>query len=407
MVTMTTLVHNGKTNESIRKLDENSQQVALEKTRFFHPIKIGNIQLNHRVVLTPLETHKPSLPKDVPNTEWALEYYNQRSQRAGTLVITEAAFPDCVHQNFDLLLGVWNSRQLRAWQEIFQQIHINNSVAFVQLWYMGINSSHPLIHSKNLSYDSRTDTFYVNPGSHGSNSQFGISQAGIKLYVRDFVNACRRLIKVGADGVVIPGTDRFFSLLTLPQSNMREDEYGGSIENRARFILEVVDAVCDAIGHDKVGIQLPPFVRNAYMKPEPLADVQNVYIVAELEKRAQAGKRLAFIQIIEPRAESVRMKNAKPSKEPEVCYNYVYRIWDGPVVRSGDKALHFKKLKDFFQDDRTLLAYDHYFISNPDLVERVEKGWALTRFDLNTFKKELNRGYFNYPTYQKCLELGY
>ncbi|GME76718.1 unnamed protein product [Ambrosiozyma monospora] len=184
-------------------------------------------------------------------------------------------------------------------------------------------------------------------------------------------------------------------------SNHRNDQYGGSIENRTRLALEVVDAVVDAVGADKVGIRISPYVKfqggsGADSKlMHPIA--QYAYLYSELERRGREGKRLAYVHSVESRISD----GADVKDGPEYSSEWVRQIWKGVLIRAGS-YLHLPNyetlINDVNLDDRTIIAVSRYYTSNPDLAYRLKEGSELTPYDRNTF---YGGGNFGYNTWGK------
>ena len=242
------------------------------------------------------------------------------------------------------------------------------------------------------------------------NKQHGITKDEIKQYIKEYVQAAKNSIAAGADGVEIHSANGYLLNQFLdPISNKRTDEYGGSIENRARFTLEVVDAVVDAIGADKVGIRLSPYGTFGSVSggSEPTLLAQYAYVIGELERRAPEGKRLAFVHLVEPRVTNPRLDEGEGVYK-DGTNDVVYSIWKGPIIRAGNYALHPEAAaRDVSVDERTLIAYGRFFIANPDLVDRLEKGLPLNEYNRELFYAMTDKGYTDYPTYEQVLALSW
>lgn len=387
---------------------------ALGDTNLFKPIKIGNNELLHRAVIPPLTRMRAQHPGNIPNRDWAVEYYAQRAQRPGTLIITEGTFPSPQSGGYDNAPGIWSEEQIKEWTKIFKAIHEKKSFAWVQLWVLGWAAFPDILARDGLRYDSASDNVHMNAeqeekAKKANNPQHSITKDEIKQYVKEYVQAAKNSIAAGADGVEIHSANGYLLNQFLdPHSNNRTDEYGGYIENRARFTLEVVDAVVDAIGPEKVGLRLSPYgVFNSMSGGAETGIVaQYAYVLGELERRAKAGKRLAFVHLVEPRVTNPFLT------EGEGEYNggsneFAYSIWKGPIIRAGNFALHPEVVREEVKDPRTLIGYGRFFISNPDLVDRLEKGLPLNKYDRDTFYKMSAEGYIDYPTYEEALKLGW
>lgn len=389
------------------------EPVALKNTELFKPIKIGKITLPHRVVMAPLTRMRALHPGNIPNGDLASTYYSQRSQAQGTLIITEAAFISAQAGGYDNAPGIWSDEQNEQWKRIFQGIHANKSYVFVQLWNLGRQAFPECMARDGLRYDSASDDVYMNEETKQAAIKAGIKQHGItkdeiKQYIKEYVESSKKIIASGADGVEIHSANGYLLQQFInASSNKRTDEYGGSIENRARFTLEVVDALVDVIGAERVAIRLSPFFRSAGMLgvDEPEVFEMYSYILDELEKRAQNGKRLAYVHFIEPRVTKGWNEN-DDGADYKHSNDFVYDHWKGPVIRAGNFAAH-PDLTTAALNDRTLIAYGRYFISTPDLVHRLAEGLPLNKYDRSTFYSPDAKGYIDYPTYEEAIKLGW
>lgn len=397
---------------SAYKFTNRVSPVALGNTKLFKPIKVGAIELPHRVVMAPLTRMRAT--EYQPNGELAPEYYGQRAQRAGTLIITEASFPTPQFGGYPTAPGLWAKEHWDVWREIFKRIHERNSFIYVQLWNLGRQAPPATLKKGGLRYDSASDGIYMDEKSKEealkSNSpQHGLTKEEIKQYIKDFTRAAKQSIENGADGVEIHSANGYLLNQFLdPGSNRRTDEYGGSIENRSRFTLEVVDSVVDAIGPERTGIRFSPYGKFGTMSggDNPIIVAQYAYVFSELERRAQEGKRLSYIHLVEPRVTSPALVEGE-GEYAGGTNDFIYSIWKGVVIRAGNLALHPSVAQEMVKNPDTLLCYGRFFISNPDLVDRLEKGLPLTEYDRDTFYSHDAKGYTDYPNYKECLEEGY
>lgn len=388
--------------------------IALKDTNLFKPIKIGNTELKHRCVLPPLTRMRAHHPGNIPNKDWAVEYYNQRSSREGTMIITEGAFISAQAGGYDNAPGIWSQEQVEEWKKIFAKIHENKSFVWVQLWALGRQSYADTLARDGLRYDSASDGIYMDDEQKeraikSNNPQHGITKDEMKQYIKEYVEGAKNSIAAGADGVEIHSANGYLLNQFLdPKSNQRTDEYGGSIENRSRFVLEVVDAVVAAIGHERVGIRFSPYGTFGTMSggADPTLIAQYAHVIGEIEKRAKEGKRLAFIHLVEPRVTNPFLTEGQ-GEYNDGTNDFVYSIWKGPVIRAGNLAYHPETVKELVKDDRTLIGYGRLWIANPDIVNRIENGLPLNKYDRDTFYAMTDKGYLDYPTYEEAVKLGY
>ncbi|GAV55268.1 hypothetical protein ZYGR_0AS05920 [Zygosaccharomyces rouxii] len=397
---------------SVYQFSKRVQPVPLGDTELFEPMEVGDMKLAHRVVMAPLTRMRAK--KNVPNGELAPVYYSQRAQRPGTLIITEGSFPTAQFGGYSTAPGLWTEEHWGVWRDIFKHIHEKKCFIYVQLWNVGRQGPPAALKEGGLRYDSASDGIYMDKASEkeaieSNNPQHGLTKEEIKQYVKDYVRAAKESIENGADGVEIHSANGYLLNQFLdPGSNKRNDEYGGSIENRARFPLEVVDAVVDAIGAEKTAIRFSPYGRFGSMSggsaPEIVA--QYAYIFGELERRAKEGRRLSYIHLVEPRVTNPGLVEGQGEYD-EGSNDFVYSVWKGVVVRAGNLALHPEVVKELVKCPRTLICYGRFFISNPDLVDRLEKGLRLTEYDRDTFYAPGAKGYVDYPNYDECVREGF
>ncbi|CCD24006.1 NADPH dehydrogenase NDAI_0C03460 [Naumovozyma dairenensis CBS 421] len=392
---------------------KNFPPVALGDTNLFKPIKVGNTELQHRVVMPPLTRMRAHHPGNIPN-DWAVEYYSQRTQRPGTMIITEGAFPSPQSGSYDNAPGIWSEEQMKQWKKIFDKIHENKSFVWVQLWVLGRQGLADVLARDGLRFDGPSDGVYMDEETEArakksNNPLHGITKDEIKQYIKEYVQAAKNSIASGADGVEIHSANGYLLNQFLdPISNKRTDEYGGSIENRARFTLEVVDAVVAAIGEDKVGVRFSPYGTFGKMSSgyDPTLLAQYAYVIGELEKRAKAGKRIAYIHLVEPLVTNLFMTEGE-GEYKDGTNDFVYSIWKGPIIRAGNLALNPQLVREMVKDERTLIGYGRFFIANPDIVDRVEKGQQFNQYDKDTFYAMSEKGYNDYPTYPEAIKLGW
>ena len=179
---------------------------ALADTDLFKPIKVGNTELQNRIVMAPLTRMRA--PNHVPNTELVSEYYDQRSKRAGTMIITEGIFTSPQAGGYPDAPGIYTKEQIAEWKKIFAKIHENKSFVWAQMWVLGRQSLADTLAKEGLRYDSATDDLYLDDerkerAIKSNNPQHGITKDEIKQYIKDYVEASKNAIAAGADGVEI------------------------------------------------------------------------------------------------------------------------------------------------------------------------------------------------------------
>lgn len=334
----------------------------------FEPIQVGDLHLQHHVVLPPLQRLRPV--KDGAPNGHEVEYYRQRAQEPGTLLIAGALAADELipDKNGNVFIpGISTKPQIKGWQRVTGAIHKQKSFAFLQLWTIG----HTL--------EEGGAKVFEQPNPSVVNS---LSTKQVKRYVDDYVKAAENAIAAGFDGVEIHGAYGYLLNQFLHDSNHRQDEYGGSIENRCRIYLEVLDAVSTKIGAHRTSLRISPSDAEFEFSFLPVF----AHLLAELERRKQAGSEFAYVHVVEDR-----------KQQTSVSW-FLRRIWSGVLIRAGGYDLATAS-ETVHNDEKTLIAFGRWFISNPDLVVRLRDGLPLEKYDRSTFYSGETNGYTDYKNY--------
>jgi len=228
----------------------------MSSSSLFKPIKVGAQTLNHRVVLAPLTRFKATAKAHVPINPLVERYYAQRSSHPGSLLVTEGTFIDAKAGGFNNVPGIWNQDQIAAWKKITDAIHANKSFVFMQLWALGRSARPSVLESEGFPFVSASP-IALDPKS-GTPRELTITE--IEEYVQLYAQAATNAIEAGFDGVEVHGANGYLVDQFLQDvSNHRTDIYGGSIENRSRFGLEVVQAISNAVGEERTAIRMSPW----------------------------------------------------------------------------------------------------------------------------------------------------
>ncbi|QPG76893.1 hypothetical protein FOA43_004287 [Brettanomyces nanus] len=382
---------------------------ALANTNLFKPIKVGSVNLNNRLVHPP--TTRIRNTDDLVATDSMLKYYEQRAEcNDGGLLIAEATFPAPEFGIYDYAPMIKTDRQVEAWRKIVKAVHDKGAAMSLQLWNLGNTADAaqlkkhglPLIAPSAWYFDEQSKKAAFEAG----NPIKPLTIDGIHAMVKEYAAAAKRAVNIAKfDFVEIHAAHMYLLDEFLNEcSNKRTDEYGGSIENRARFTLEVVDALIDAVGADHVAIRLSPYARfqggqSVDAKINPI--VVYGYVLSELERRAKEGNRLAYVSFVEPRV-------AGGENSPEAAKlntAWVNEIWKGIIIRSGAllRDEDYTLLKKYVDgDDRTLIGASRYYTSNPDLLDRLRNGYPLTHYDRPSFYIPMsNAGYLTWAKYSE------
>lgn len=369
---------------------------ASSELNLFKPIKVGDFELKQRIALAPLSRFRAieHLPRDLH-----VEYYTQRATAPGTLLITEATFISEKAAGYPNAPGVFSKEQIEAWKKVYAGVHKNGSKIVHQLWALGRSAIKADLDMRGLDFVSASNV--PDNSKHSTNPPNTIprplTKDEIKEYVADYVQAAKNALGAGADGVEIHSANGYLLDQFLHENtNNRTDEYGGSIENRCRFTLEVVDAVVAAVGPSKVGIRLSPWSAFGGLDTGVSVVPQFSCLIAELEKRGLAGQRLMYVHVIEPRA---AVKAAEADDTNPGSNHFVRDIWSGTLIRAGGYKYNHA-VEDTNADNNTVITVGRLFLANPDLVRRWREHLPLNQYNRDTFYTQDAKGYTDYPFYK-------
>jgi N-ethylmaleimide reductase len=363
----------------------------------FSPLKVGPYQLKHRVALAPLtrlRAEKPSLAPRPLNAE----YYAQRATSGG-LLIAEASAVMASGFGHPGVPCIYNEPQVEGWKKVVDAVHAKGAFIFLQLWHVG-RVSHssfqpggalPIAPSAvAIADDLKTSTADGKIASYETPRALDTDE--IPGIVAAYKQAARNALAAGFDGVEIHGANGYLVEQFLQsRSNLRADRYGGSIENRARFLLEVTQAAIDVWGASRVGVRLSPYgIANGSGEAEPMPLYK--YAIEQLNPLG-----LAYLHFIEPRSSGAGRAEVNWQGVPSAMV--LYRpIWKGVLIAAGgftDEAAEAA----IAEGHADAIAFGRIFISNPDLPLRLQHGYPLTPYDRKTFYGGDVAGYTDYPFY--------
>jgi N-ethylmaleimide reductase len=362
-------------------------------SKLFTPLQIGACHLAHRVVMAPLTRMRASRPGNAP-TPMNAQYYGQRATRGG-LIIAEASPVSATGHAGPATPGIYTDAQIAGWKLVTDAVHAKGGIIFLQLWHGG-RISHsslqpdgaaPVAPSAIAAAGSGlTATATIEPFQ----TPRALETSEIPGIVEAYAQAARNAIAAGFDGVEIHGANGYLLEQFLQsRCNHRTDAYGGSIENRARLMLEVARAAAAAIGASRVGIRLSPYGRandSGEADPMPLYS----HVVTELNKLG-----LAYLHLIEPRASGAGQREVDHQDVPSAAE--LFRpLWNGPLIAAGNFTA--ESAEAFVAAGHAdAVAFGRYFISNPDLPERIRRRAAFTPYNRKTFYGGSAEGYTDYP----------
>jgi NADPH2 dehydrogenase len=374
--------------------------MTTSESRLWQPLKLGNITLSHRLAMAPLTRYRNDdnhAPLDL-----MIQYYADRASTPGTLIISEATGVSPAAEADPNLPGISTDEEVAGWKRIYEAVHAKGSFMFQQIWDLGRAGNPGYVKERGFKYASSTNQQMegrpVPPEA--------LTEDEIWQKIADFRNAAKNVVAAGGDGVEIHGAHGYLvDQFTRDSVNNRTDKWGGSVENRARFLLEIIKAVVEEIGAERTALRLSPF---ATFQGSYSSDTweQTGYVIRELKK---AGYKLAYLSLVEPRGNPANLgivplqpsDDVKPFEQKEQTLDFILEEWDNqsPVIVAGgytpDNAAaaldgHYKKWD-------IGIAFGRYFISNPDLVFRVKNGVPFTPYNRETFYlKKSNTGYNDY-----------
>jgi len=354
--------------------------------KLFQPIKVGRMNLQHRVVMAPLTRFRAD--SNHVHTDLAVEYYRQRASTPGTLLITEATFITPRAGGYTHVPGIYSKEQIAAWKRITEAVHAKGSYIFMQLWALGRAADGSVLRQEG-NYDVvSASNIPIDQGNHATPRPLTLEE--IQSYVQDYRQAGSNAIEAGFDGVEIHNANGYLLDQFLQDvSNDRTDQYGGSIENRARFPLQVANALAETIGADRVAVRLSPWSKFQTMgmkDPEP----QFTYFISQLPRD------LAYVHAVESR---ILGNNEDPTSEYH-SLDALQDAWgqDKVFMRAGGfKPKTAVSVSEQPRNVNGLIAIGRYFISNPDLPRRIKLGVELEPYNRDLFyNKTEARGYVDY-----------
>lgn len=353
----------------------------------FDPIHIGSLPLSHRIVMAPLTRHRANDAH--VHTSLATEYYSQRASVPGTFIITEATPVSPRANGLANVPGIYNKDQIDAWKNITDVVHEKGSYIYCQLWAIG-RAAEPAIVRKEAGEKWFASSSAV-PMKAGSEVPRALEDEEIWGFVGDFAQAAKNAIEAGFDGVEIHGANGYLiDQFTQDNVNKRTDAWGGSVEKRSKFALEVTKAIVEAVGSERVGIRLSPFSTFQGMKmADPYAQFR--HLIEGLREL-----KLSYLHLVESRV------TGHADVEPTEKVDPLLKIWGktSPVLLAGgfSPASAKRAVEEEYTGQDILIVFGRHFLANPDLPFRIEKGIELNWYDRDTFYKNKSpEGYIDYP----------
>lgn len=368
--------------------------------KLFESTQLGPYTLRSRIVLPPLTRSRSTQPGDVPNDLMAT-YYRQRSS-AGFMV-TEGIQIEPRGQGYAWTPGLYSAEQIEGWKHVTQAVHEEGGVIFAQLWHVGRvshtslqpNGDAPVAPSA-IAAENVSVFIETGPGTGAlaaPSTPRALSRGDIQALVKLYAQAARNAMEAGFDGVEIHSANGYLiNQFISTHSNQRTDEYGGSLENRLRFLREVTQAVADEVGAHRMGVRFSPLFTST--------DEARVYLgLVEDDPHTTYLEAVKILQQIGVAYLSLAEADWNNAPElPETFRSAVRSAFNGQIVYAGrytpERA---QRVLDSGWGD--LFAFGRPFIANPDLPARIANGWELNPVDPATMYGGTGHGYSDYPNY--------
>ena len=359
------------------------------------PITMGALEARNRVFMAPLTRGRATQPGSVPN-EMMATYYRQRS--GAGLIISEATGISREGLGWHAAPGIWTDEQVAGWQAVTSAVHEEGGLIVLQLWHMG-----RLVHPDFLDGDAPVSASATTAPGHAHTATGrqdherarALTVEEIARVVEDYRHAAQNAKKAGFDGIQLHGANGYLVDQFLRRStNLREDEYGGSAQNRARFLDEVLTALVDVWGADRVGLRLSP---NG--ETQGCDDPDPAETFGEAARVAQRHG-VAFLELREPGPDGTFGQTDVPKQS-----SMIRQIYKGPLVLNSDYTAD-EASADLAADRCDAISFGRPFISNPDLVERIRQGadWAPNTDVPRSWYLPGPQGYIDYPTLDGTVE---
>ena len=348
--------------------------------------KLGDNDLKNRMVMAPMTRSRAT--NDGVVTPITIDYYVQRAS-AG-LIITEATNISEQAIGSPNTPGIYTNKQVEAWKKVTKAVHDNGGTIFMQLWHTGRVGHSSLKNGKQTVAPSAIriegQQVYTPEGLQDYEFPRALETAEVKLVIEDYRLAAKNALKAGFDGVELhAGFGYLPNQFIVDGANKRTDEYGGSIENRSRFVLEIMLALLDVWGPGKVGIKLSPSIPyNGMIDSDHVTTFG--YLISRLDKLP-----LAYLHLMQP----LFPLDAFPHWPKDVLQTFG-TLYNGDIIVNG--GYNREKAEEVVQNkDAELVAFGSLFLANPDLPHRFELDAALNAPDYSTFYSGGEKGYIDYP----------
>ncbi len=351
------------------------------------PYSSNTLQLENRVVMAPMNRRRA--PAGILHSSAEI-YYRQRASTG--LIITDNTAITANGIGYLNTPGIYNDVQIAAWKKITKAVHEEGGKIFIQLVHAGrigqmLNNENnmPLVAPSPLKAEGTVRTL---DGYLPMSEPLALSTKEVRQIIEQHVKAAVNAMEAGFDGIEIHGAHGYLAEQFLhPITNPRTDQYGGSIENRSRFLLEIMTAVSDAIGKEKTGVRLSPFATDNDLPVYEEEEDTHLYLAKELDR----------LGILYLHLSDLSPKGGNPIPKPFI--RQIREVFNGILIAAGNYTA--KTATDVIKDGLVdLVAFGRPFIANPDLIERFKMAYPLSEGDPSTYYQGGDEGYIDYPVFK-------
>lgn len=374
----------------------------MKHSSLFTPIKLGNHILKNRIVLPPLTRQRSGQPEDVA-TDLMAEYYQQRAS-AG-FIVSEGTQIEPRGKGYSWTPGIYSKKQIEGWKKVTDAVHEKDGIIFAQLWHVG-RVSHKALQpngeapvAPSAIKVQKVKAFIETAPGIGELVEPSVPReltvSEIKELVELYAQAARNALEAGFDGVEIHCANGYLvNQFISIHSNTRQDQYGGSLQNRLRFLREIVEAVAKVTGPERLGVRFTPLFTST--------DQDRIYIGLVEDNPHETY--LEAVKVLEEAGIAyVSIAEADWENAPELPKSFrvaLRKTFSGEIIYAGGYTPE-KGEKLIKEDLADLIAFGRPFIANPDLPERIANGWPLNELDAKTLYGGNELGYTDYPYYQE------
>ncbi|GAB2887056.1 alkene reductase [Microbulbifer echini] len=373
----------------------------MKNESLFSEINLGPYTLKNRIVLPPLTRSRSTQPGNIANDLMA-GYY---AQRAGAgFMVTEGTQIEPRGQGYAWTPGIYSQEQVEGWKKVTKAVHDRGGIIFAQLWHVGRVSHTSLqpggeapVAPSAIRADAVKVFIETGPGEGAladPSEPRALTTEEVKALVQLYAQAARNALEAGFDGIELHCANGYLvNQFISEHTNQRDDQYGGSLENRLRFLKEIVAAVSEEVGSDRLGVRFAPLFESTDEDRVYLglveSDPHTTYIEA-IKLLSDAG--IAYLSLAEADWDQA-------PDLPENFYQEVRETFSGRIMYAG-KYSPEKALRVMQAGNGDIFGFGRPFIANPDLPERIRNEWPLNPVDPNTMYGGTDKGYTDYPPYQ-------